>query len=168
MLQIDGKWELSTLHRRQIWNVKVAPERVPLLSCTNVRMWCAAATVFCLITTSCSVPEGIHASTIASTRFHELVDAGQFNVIYDGATEAFKKAVPRDKFLAFMKSAQTKMGVCNTAKLTRNYFFASINGGIGNLSYIRRCEKGRLYEDFQWRVVRGKAMLQSYSPKSGL
>jgi hypothetical protein len=128
----------------------------------------AGVIVLCLILTSCSIPEGIRMSTVASTRFHKLVDGGQFDTIYDGTTEAFRRAVSRDKFLGFMKTAQAKMGACNTATLTRNYFFASINGGTDNLSYIRHCQKGQLYEDFQWQIVRGRAMLQSYSPKSGL
>ena len=122
----------------------------------------------CLLASSCSATKGLQLAGDASTVFHNRMDAAQFEDIYrDSAAGPTSPQTTHDNFVALITRVHDKMGVCGAAQLTHYQVTGNTTGTFSYLSYVRHCQNGDLSEDFQWQITDGKAVLQSYGPKSG-
>ena len=130
-------------------------------SLTFVRRLLLPITVL-LFAGGCSFRANSEAAETASTTFHQQLSVEQYEVIYDGATSAFKTAISRETFSALCKRIRRKMGACQTAELTSSGFQTVPQGSFINLTYKRQCDNGTLTEQFVWQMISGKALLNSF------
>lgn len=96
------------------------------------------------------------------------MDGAQFEDIYrDSAADPNGPQKIHDDFLALITRVHDRMGVCGPGELTTFQVSGNTTETLSNLSYVRRCQNGALYEDFQWQITDGHALLKSYLLRSG-
>ena len=122
----------------------------------------------CLLVSSCAATKGLQLAGDASTQFHNRMDAGQFEDIFrDGASGSLNPQPMHRDFVALLTRVHDRMGTCGAAQMLHYQVAGNTTGTYSYLSYVRHCQNGDLSEDFQWQITDGKAVLQSYGPKSG-
>jgi hypothetical protein len=122
----------------------------------------------CLLACSCSATKGLQLSRDASMLFHSRMDRAQFEDIYrDSAAGPHGPQTLHDNFVALITRVHERMGTCGTGELATFQVTGNPIETVSYLSYVRRCQNGALYEDFQWQITDGQALLKSYLPRSG-
>jgi|GEM_PF-5295342 len=121
-----------------------------------------------LVTGGCSFRANSEVAQRASATFNEQISAERYEVIYDGATNAFKAAIGRDTFSALCRRIARKMGACREAALTYNGFQTVPQGSFINLTYKQKCDNGTLEEQFVWQMIGGKALLNAFHANNPL
>lgn len=121
-----------------------------------------------LLLCGCSAKARIDDAQKAVELFHERMSAGQYNAIYDSATNSFKSAGPREFMQASFKRINRKMGICTEAKQTGWNINATTSGTFIRLGYIRKCANGDLQEQFIWKTQDGQPTLQRFEANSPL
>ena len=132
-----------------------------------IRMVAFFFVLLLLLYCSASFSDLIKIGEESSKRFHSELDLGNFEQIYLNSSDALRKRTQHDKFVEFLARVRSGTGKCSGTKLTRSFGRATSAGRFCSLSYMRSCEKGVLYENFEWEIVDGKGYLMSYLPRSG-
>jgi hypothetical protein len=122
----------------------------------------------CLLLCGCSAKVNVEDARKAVDQFHQRMSAGEYEVIYDSSTNAFKAAGSKDQMQGFFKRVNRKMGVCTEATQKSWNINATTSGTFVQLSYSRRCANGDLQEHFVWKMENGKPTLQGYNVNSPL
>ena len=136
-------------------------------------MWRTAATLVAgLVLASCSVADDLHNAQIATDGFHARYNAGQYRLIYEEATDAFKKrmtAFGRGDAAAgirlwegFLSAHDRKYGAFQSS--SQLFTDVNVNGGVTTiaLSYDSTFQRGKTVERFQWIVSGAKPTLNCY------
>jgi hypothetical protein len=93
--------------------------------------------------TACSGSSDMALAERAVERFHQQMNAQQFEAIYDEATEEFQKADPKEQTVDFLRIVAKKLGDVRSAKKTHwnaNFAFGQtdvtlrdpVQGGSGS------------------------------------
>src|SRR4051812_3706986 len=98
----------------------------------------------------CSAKANVEDARKAVDQFHQQMSAGEYDAIYDSATETFRAAGSRDQMQGFFKRVNRKMGVCTDATQKHWYVNTTTSGTFVQLSYTRKCANGELREQFVW------------------
>ena len=119
------------------------------------------------LTSGCS--DTVHGREIAEPEiplFHERLDAGKFDLIYDNADAEFKKTVPKQKIEALFAAVGRKLGKHKSSKQV-NWNVRTFNG-VTNvaLAYETEFTDGEATETFTFQVSNGKAKLMGYNISS--
>ena len=114
------------------------------------------------------VPCEFRRGTESVSRFNERISVEQYEVIYDGATIAFKTAIGCDTFRALCGRIARTMGACREAALTYNGFQTVPQASFINLTYKRKCDNGTLDEQFVWQMIGGMAVLIGFHANNPL
>lgn len=103
------------------------------------------------------------------TQFHQRLDTGAYDEIYEAVDEQFRATTTRADFTRILRAVHDKLGKVVSTKQTN--FFAQDRAGIGSGSYVSltyetQFANGRGTESFNWRVDGGKARLVGYNINS--
>jgi hypothetical protein len=113
----------------------------------------------------CSLRSSSAAESAASAEFHRLVDSGDLDETYIATTTDFRKNESQQSWGCLLSSLRSRIGDCGSTTLLGSVYSDTTSGAFARSSYLRRCQKGDLREDFDWQIVDGKALLYRYSPK---
>ncbi len=111
--------------------------------------------------------ERIDASTIAATRFLDLVDNGKYGESWDGCSAYLKSEVPRDEWIARLKAVRTAAGQLLDRKqkdlrYTKDpganipageYMIFHFDARFANKDHLQETLTVVLANDKQWRVA---------------
>ena len=131
-----------------------------------------AALAFYLLTAVVTACTGIAAKgtgEAAVTRFHQQLDSGSFDAIYDETDSLFQGASTREQFAAVLRAVHSKLG--NVAGANETEFFTREEVGTNPGSYISLTfetafASGKGTEKFNYRVDGGKVRLVGYNINS--
>jgi hypothetical protein len=120
------------------------------------------AVLFALLFAGCSMQADTKAAEQAVPRFHDLVDAGQFEVIYAESGEEFRKSISQDKFFAFIGAVHRKLGPVKATKPDGWFVNYNTSGTFVTLNYATTFVEGEGAEQFVFRLSGDKAVLVGY------
>ncbi len=108
----------------------------------------------------------VHGREIAEPEvaiFHDRLDAGKFDLIYENASPEFKNAVSKQKIQALFGAIERKLGKLKSSKQS-NWNLRSFNGVTTVvLTYDTEFKEGNATETFTYRVSDGTAQLLGYN-----
>lgn len=107
----------------------------------------------------CSVGEEKGAAEQAVASFHEQLDSGRFDPIYDEVAPEFKKASSRKDFVALLDAVHRKLGAVKSAKLDSWRVNYGTGGGTVQLVYTTRYAAGPATEQFVYRAGKPPKLL---------
>jgi hypothetical protein len=110
----------------------------------------------------CSPAADTKAAEEAVTKFHQGLDAAQFEAIYADAAEDLKKVSSAQTFVPLLTAIQRKLGVSkSTQQQTWRVNYAT-SGTFITLSYATVFEGGDATEQFVFRISGAQARLAGY------
>ena len=109
---------------------------------------------------------GKKLSDAAVAHFHQQLDAGQFEAIYDEASEAFKTGGDRDQLLKFLEAVHRKLGHPGKTSFANMNVNTNTNGTFTAVSYTTDFEHGSATETFTWIKSGGNLKLYRYHIES--
>jgi hypothetical protein len=124
--------------------------------------------VAALLLYGCSFSADYGDAIVATAIFHRLVDAGQYEVIYDTAARKFQATGSRDQFVGLLIRVNRKMGRCEATSCAVSGYQATGGGTFVSTNSSRACANGKLDEKFVWLMIKGKATLLAYNASSPL
>ena len=95
-------------------------------------------------------------------RFHEQLDAGRFDEIWDQAADELKKASPQPEFVEFLSAVHRKLGNTKSADKTGWNVNYQTSGSFVTLGYKTVFAEGDAQEQFVFRLQDNKALLVGY------
>jgi hypothetical protein len=127
------------------------------------------ALVAIVIATACAGFAAKGTAEDAVARFHQQLDAEQFEQIYENADELFKNATTRTQFTEILAAVHRKLGNVVSSKQTG--FHSRDQAGVNSGSYISmtydtQFAEGRGTESFNWRVTGSGVKLVGYNINS--
>ncbi len=128
-----------------------------------MRAFVVAAT---LVLVGCSLGGDAKLAEQAVPRFHQMLDAGQFDVVYADAADELKRASSRQDFVALLEVIHRKLG--NSKTSTRQGWNVNYrtSGTFVMLTYATVYDQGDAAEQFVYRLVGEKALLVGYHVNS--
>lgn len=97
-----------------------------------------------------------------TARFHDQLNAGEYQKIFDEATPDFQKAGKKEDTLAFLKSVHEKLGKVTDSTQTNFNINWTTSGTIVVLRFATKFEKKDAKENFTWKISGNKAILMGY------
>ena len=102
----------------------------------------------------------------AVVQFHEMLDAEQFDAIYDTAAEDLKKVSTKEKFVAILQGVHKKLGMTKASDKQGWNFNYNTSGSYVTLSYATFYTEDKAEEQFAFRLEGDKALLAGYHVQS--
>ncbi len=129
---------------------------------------CFALLTLMLVAGCGSTMQDVAIGRAGVTRFHQEMDAGQFDQIYSEAAPDLRSATTHDDFIAFMSGAHRKLG--NTQDPTETGFNVNwtTSGTQVVLGYQTKFQNAAATETFTWRITNGKLALVGYHVNSNV
>jgi hypothetical protein len=125
-------------------------------------------TVQIIALTGCVFNQNMQAVTDANEQFHRRLASGDYDAVYNDATDDFKKALSRDGARAYLTRVSETMGACGHAQITN----IAVNTGFSGVSISIKshsiCTNGPLDESLVWMVRQRVIKLDSYVASSPL
>jgi len=115
-----------------------------------------------LLMAGCSSMKDVQASEQQVTRFHQMLDAGQFDAIYQASSSDMKNSDPADKFEAFLGAVHRKLGAVTATKLNGFNVNYTTGGSFATLNYGTTFAGGSATEQFVYRLGNGTPQLAGY------
>jgi hypothetical protein len=116
--------------------------------------------------TGCSMSADTNVAERAIPNFHYMLDAGQFDAIYDASSDHLRQASRRKDFDNFLKAVHGKLG--NTKASSQRSFFVNYgtNGTFVTITHNTQFDCGDGIEQFVYVLSDGKASLVGYQINS--
>jgi hypothetical protein len=110
----------------------------------------------------CSMSSDAKLAQEAVPRFHQMLDAGQFDAIYDESGDQFKRVTTRKDFDDLLQAVHRKLG--NTKSSSGRGWRVNYNtsGKFATLSYGTVYDEGEATEQFVYQLQGEKAVLVGY------
>ena len=99
----------------------------------------------------CSAGQDSAASQAAVVRFHQLLDSGQFDAIYDSTGPELKGITPKPQFVQLLDSIHRKLGAVKQSKQVGWNVNYNTSGGTVSLTYETQFASGSGTEQFVYR-----------------
>jgi hypothetical protein len=115
-----------------------------------------------IVCSGCSRSENIDSDEQAVLSFHERLDAGQFDQIYELSSDELKKASTQSDFVALLNAVHRKLGNVKSAERqawSTNY---RTSGTFITLTYKTAYSEGEAAEQFVFRMQDHAAALAGY------
>lgn len=124
-------------------------------------------TALAMLAAACSFTEARDLAEAEVRRFHEQVNAGEHQRLYDAASPELKRITSQEEFLALLGMISERMGAVR--ETTRDSWNVDYNNGVSQvrLGYDTRFERGSAREEFTYRIEGDRAILVSYRINSG-
>lgn len=126
------------------------------------RLIAAVAVALMVPLIACSMSADAERAEQAVTGFHQMLDAAEFETIYDASADDLKKATTREKFIAFLAAVHRKLGGTRSAKQQGWNVNYHTSGTFVTLTYATSYERGEAVEQFVYRVRAEHALLAGY------
>lgn len=114
----------------------------------------------------CSAGADMSAAESGIAKFHNQLNAGEFDAIYREASKEFKDATPDADFIAFLKAIHGKLGKFQSGKTVGWKVNYTTAGNIVALTHQATYERGEATESFIFRMKGKKAALHGYNINS--
>ena len=105
------------------------------------------------------------AAVAASKDFHRLYNANDLKQIYAQSDPGLKKVATEAEFLKVIGEIRTRLGKAKSSKNYKHQIIATSRGSFWEFTQDTEFEKGNGMEMFLFRIVRGKAQLDTYNVK---
>ena len=116
---------------------------------------------------SCSAGHDVPQATQAIAQFHRLLDAGQFDAIYSGASNEMKAASPRERLVAILTAVHRKLGMFRSGSVKGWNDMVNTSGHFITISYASRYDRdANAVEQFNYRIDGDHASLVGYNISS--
>jgi len=122
----------------------------------------SATVVAVLVLTVCSGSSDIEPAERAVERFHEQLNAGQFEGIYDEAAEEFQKSDSKEQVVNFLRIVTTKLGDVRSSRRVHWNVTTSFTRTSVALVYETQFKEEVAREQFLYRLEHDHAKLVSY------
>jgi hypothetical protein len=111
----------------------------------------------------CSISPDIEAAERAVSRFHEQLNARQFEAIYDEAAEEFRKTDSKEQIVRFLQVVAIKLGPVQSKKLVKWEISPSLSGSNVVLSYETSFKEEIARENFVFKANGSRVELLTYN-----
>jgi hypothetical protein len=115
---------------------------------------------------ACSPSKDLPAADHAVAQFHQQLDAGQFQAIYDQSDSAMKAAAPAPKLIALLDAVHRKLGTVKSSARQGWNDTVNMQGHFLTTGYKTSFVKGDGVETFVFRVSGKQAALVGYNINS--
>ena len=110
----------------------------------------------------CSMSADTKLAEQAVPKFHEMLDAGQFNAIYTASSEDLKKAATQENFVALLEAVHRKLGPSKSSEQKSWNVNYHTSGTFVTLNYSTAYAEGEAAEQFVYRLEGKTALLAGY------
>lgn len=124
----------------------------------NHRLILAAA----IFVAGCTTSVDTRVAERAVDTFHEMLNAGQFELIYAAGSDDLKRVAKREDFVALLDAVHRKLGVTKSWSKRGWSVNYHTSGTFVTLSYSTIFDEGDAGEQFVYRLQDGKALLVGY------
>jgi hypothetical protein len=100
------------------------------------------------------------------SNFHQSLDAGQFEDIYNKAGDGFKTGTPKAETLAFLEAVHRKLGKVKETKRGTWNVTHNTSGHFVTVQYETEFIEGKGTESFVYTISGSKVYLYSYNVNS--
>jgi hypothetical protein len=111
---------------------------------------------------ACSISADTTAAEEGVQKFHEQLDAGRFDEIYDQAADDLRQATTHDDFVAFVQAVHRKLGNTKSSDKTGWNVNYQTSGHFVTLAYKTTFDGGTAQEQFVFRLHDKAAVLVGY------
>jgi hypothetical protein len=132
----------------------------PLLLFTSFIVVIAALTV------SCSFAKDEEQGKRAVEKFHQQLNAGQYQEIYQQGDDKFKEAVTEADFTPILEAVRRKLGTVQKATFVGGNVNSGTMGTVATLQYEVEFSEGKGTEKFSFLVSGEEAKLLRYDVNS--
>jgi outer membrane murein-binding lipoprotein Lpp len=115
-----------------------------------------------LLLAGCSASANIDSAKAGVQQFHSMMNASQFQAVYDQSDAAMKQATPADRMFKFLSAVHRKLGAAGPSSLQNWYVNYTTSGQFVTLNYKTTFASGFGDENFIYRVDNGVAKLVGY------
>jgi hypothetical protein len=119
-----------------------------------------------ILLASCSMSAQSQAAATAVSGFHEKLDAGQFDSIYDASSDEMKKTTTRQDFDSLLAAVHRKLGTTKSANQLGWNVNYNTSGVFVRLTYGTKYAEGDAQEMFVYRMQGDKVSLAAYNISS--
>jgi opacity protein-like surface antigen len=110
----------------------------------------------------CSMSADTTVAEQAVPKFHEQLDAGQFDAIYDESADELKKATTQQDFVVLLAAIHRKLGNTKASDKTGWTVNYQTSGSFVTLGYKTTFDGGSAQEQFVFRLQDKAAVLVGY------
>jgi hypothetical protein len=110
--------------------------------------------------------QGRHLSNQAVRQFHEELNAREYEVICQDASDGFTRSTKHDDILKFLEGVHTKLGSADSESLLSLNANATTNGTFLVTRYNTQFANGPAVETFTWIKSAGALKLYGYNVQS--
>jgi hypothetical protein len=114
----------------------------------------------------CTMSADTKLAEDAVPKFHEMLDAGQFDEIYAGAGDELKHVATKQDFVALLAAVHRKLGASKTSTEKGWHVNIHTSGTIVTLNYATTYAQGEAGEQFVYKLDGGQALLVGYNINS--
>lgn len=130
------------------------------------RLLAGLATASALLLSACSMQADRQLAEAAIPAFHQQLDAGRFDAIYDVAADDLKRAAPRSDFTRFLAAVHRKLGVTQSSVPRGWQINVQTSGTYVTLTVATVFAGGAAQERFVYRLQDKQARLAGYNINS--
>lgn len=110
--------------------------------------------------------QGRQLSANGVQQFHTLLNSGQHEQIYDGASDAFRGGGNKEDLIKFLQSIHRKLGDAGSSTLSRLNVTATPTGTYITAVYTTTFTQGEAVETFTWLKSGQGVVLNGYNIQS--
>lgn len=122
--------------------------------------------VFSIFLAACGTQESVEDAAIEIDRFHERLDEGQINAIWESAGEQLRDATPKAEFAQLMNAVRGKLGDTETSEQTGWRVNATTGGTFVIVGRETEFERGTGSETFTFVRDGEQLLLVGYNINS--
>ncbi len=104
--------------------------------------------------------------TAAVQDFHAMLNAEQYERIYDEASEEFQQSGQKEELTGFLKAVHEKLGDAGETHMRNINVTTDTSGTRATGTYETTFKSGAAVETFTWRISGGKLRLLGYNINS--
>jgi len=110
----------------------------------------------------CSISADTSLAEQAVPKFHEELDAGHFDAIYDASADELKNATTQQEFVALLEAVHRKLGNTKASDKTSWNVNYQTSGSFVTLGYKTTFDGGSAQEEFVFSLHDKAAILVGY------
>jgi hypothetical protein len=165
-----SKWENGPMIATGTTPILDQPFKDPTRLKRVLRKWSLGVTAvlmtYLMWQCSSGLLQGRALSNAAVEHFHEQLNSGQYQEIFDEADDAFRASDNQQELLKFLAAVHAKLGAAGSESLSNIQVNANTNGTFVTTRYTTVFTRGQAFESFTW-VKRGDRLnLYRYNVQS--
>ena len=122
--------------------------------------------VIAALTVSCGFKQAEEKSKLAVEKFHQQLNAGQYQEIYQQGDDKFKESVTEAEFTQVLEAVRRKLGTFQKATFAGGNVNSGTIGTVATLAYESEFSEGKGTEQFSFLVSGEEAKLLRYDINS--